>query len=259
MMQPAGYPLITVYEDFGDVLYLHVFGVVQGAAVSSFEKELKDLPAQGPIVIELTKCEKLDRGAVTVLSRACAANERLVVLGVPNTGPEWFLQHENLRGERHSSRSTSAAASVNLGAERATRWLPAAIALGLLLFFGAFVAWIYFAVLDRGLLQHSIRLALTSRGIVARAQLDEETGLRGYLTTLDRSFLEPYYSGRRAFSDAVKGSRPFWTPCFIRPRSTPSSTTRSPSTRSGKSRWLPRFWPIPGAPIRSTCKPKEKF
>jgi serine phosphatase RsbU (regulator of sigma subunit) len=91
--------------------------------------------------------------------------------------------------------------------DRVGAWLPGLLALVFLAFFAVFVVWIYVTDLDRGQQQRNIRAALTARGRVIRAQLDEETGLRGYTSTLDKSYLQPYVQGERAFPSALDNER----------------------------------------------------
>jgi serine phosphatase RsbU (regulator of sigma subunit) len=52
--------------------------------------------------------------------------------------------------------------------------------------------------------QSQIRLAQTLRGALMRSQVDEETGVRGYLDTNDRTFLEPYNAALQSFPQRSK-------------------------------------------------------
>ena len=82
-----------------------------------------------------------------------------------------------------------------------------AIGLGLLvLAFLTFVvatAWMVLTVNRASAYQASVRNARAARSIFFRVQLDEETGMRGYTSTGDRVFLEPYTRGVARFSSAA--------------------------------------------------------
>jgi serine phosphatase RsbU (regulator of sigma subunit) len=82
-----------------------------------------------------------------------------------------------------------------------------AIGLGLLvLAFLTFVVattWIVLTVYRASAYQADVRTARAARAVLFRAQLDEETGMRGYTSTGDRVFLEPYTRGVSQFSSAV--------------------------------------------------------
>lgn len=60
---------------------------------------------------------------------------------------------------------------------------------------------------DASLYQQHVREARTVRARILTLQLDEETGLRGYTSTHERLFLEPYESARRAFPGALDTAR----------------------------------------------------
>ncbi len=51
--------------------------------------------------------------------------------------------------------------------------------------------------------QHRLQAAEFARNRVLTAQLDEETGVRGYAATGSRVFLQPYYIGKAAFADDI--------------------------------------------------------
>ena len=51
--------------------------------------------------------------------------------------------------------------------------------------------------------QNAVNDAQRQLDTLFSAQLDEETGLRGYLASGQKSFLNPYYSGRPTFDDAL--------------------------------------------------------
>src|SRR5215469_12135532 len=55
--------------------------------------------------------------------------------------------------------------------------------------------------------QQSVRAAQLSRAFVLRLQLDEETGVRGYVETGDPVFLQTYYEGQRRFARASRTLR----------------------------------------------------
>jgi len=63
--------------------------------------------------------------------------------------------------------------------------------------------WIYSAVQSADAYQQHVRLAQVARSRTLRYQLDEETGLRGYLASGERVYLEPYASGLRAMPAAL--------------------------------------------------------
>ena len=58
------------------------------------------------------------------------------------------------------------------------------------------------AVADAGSYQHDIRIAQIARARCLRFQLDEETGLRGYLATNEKLYLEPYTTAAAALPAA---------------------------------------------------------
>lgn len=64
-------------------------------------------------------------------------------------------------------------------------------------------AWMVVTVNRAGGFQADIRQARGARAILFRAQIDEETGMRGYTSTGDPVFLEPYTRGIAEFSDAA--------------------------------------------------------
>ncbi len=91
-----------------------------------------------------------------------------------------------------------AAALVRAGPARGIVLLAALIVFFLLLLFAGEVFWIRSAVLHTSASQHNVRQAQELRDLALRQQLDEETGLRGYIATGDRTFLQPYLSARTA-------------------------------------------------------------
>jgi PAS domain S-box-containing protein len=79
----------------------------------------------------------------------------------------------------------------------------AAISIGAILaVFILALGWMYYAIASAGAYQHDVGAALALRARLLRVQIDEESGLRGYLSTGRRSFLEPYTSGLRSFPRA---------------------------------------------------------
>lgn len=60
---------------------------------------------------------------------------------------------------------------------------------------------------DASLYQRHVREARTLRARILTLQLDEETGLRGYVSTHERLFLEPYEDARRAFPGTLDEAR----------------------------------------------------
>jgi hypothetical protein len=66
------------------------------------------------------------------------------------------------------------------------------IALAVGLVFAAVAAWVYATVLGIGAFQQDVRDAQVARATVMKGLLDEETGVRGYASTLDKQFLRPY-------------------------------------------------------------------
>ncbi len=85
--------------------------------------------------------------------------------------------------------------------------LSPAIGLGLLvLAFATFIVattWMVITVDGASAYQADVRKARGARAILFRAMLDEETGMRGYTSTGDRLFLEPYTRGVARFSHAA--------------------------------------------------------
>ncbi len=59
---------------------------------------------------------------------------------------------------------------------------------------------------QRDALTHSLRETVAAHDMLT-AMLDQETGLRGYLQTRRRDFLEPFHRGGRAFARAVADAR----------------------------------------------------
>ena len=58
----------------------------------------------------------------------------------------------------------------------------------------------FHAVSQAGDFGRDVRDAENTRSTVLRAQLDEETGLRGYASTGRRVFLQPYHNAQREFA-----------------------------------------------------------
>ena len=72
----------------------------------------------------------------------------------------------------------------------------------------AFAGWrVHRTVVETAAFQQRVRLAQVERGHAVRAQLDEETGLRGYTITGDREFLEPYERGEAALPNSLAALR----------------------------------------------------
>jgi serine phosphatase RsbU (regulator of sigma subunit) len=68
----------------------------------------------------------------------------------------------------------------------------------------AFAGWrVHRTVVETAAFQERVRLAQVERGHAVRAQLDEETGLRGYTITGDPEFLEPYVRGHASLAKSL--------------------------------------------------------
>ncbi len=59
-------------------------------------------------------------------------------------------------------------------------------------------------VADSAAYQNQIRQAQLLRSALMRSQVDEETGIRGYIMTRDKAFLDPYNAGLVAFAHRAK-------------------------------------------------------
>jgi len=77
----------------------------------------------------------------------------------------------------------------------------AALAIVLLVIFLASTLWVRSAIARNADTQQRLQTAQFERGRLLKLQLDEETGLRGYLATGSRVYLQPYDSARRAFAN----------------------------------------------------------
>lgn len=75
----------------------------------------------------------------------------------------------------------------------------AALATVLILVFLASTLWVRGAIAHNADMQQKLQTAQFERGRLLRLQLDEETGLRGYLATGSRVYLQPYEAAHRAF------------------------------------------------------------
>jgi diguanylate cyclase (GGDEF)-like protein len=76
--------------------------------------------------------------------------------------------------------------------------------------FTTFFAWWAVKTSTRGFAaQHSVREAMFANQRLLRMQLDEETGLRGFTTTGQRLFLEPYAAARTAFPHVLDTLRSY--------------------------------------------------
>jgi len=76
----------------------------------------------------------------------------------------------------------------------------------LLLAFAVFAiatAWMYVTVTNASRFQQNVRVARASRSLLFRRQLDAETGMRGFTSTGDRTFLGPYFNGTSAFASTA--------------------------------------------------------
>jgi PAS domain S-box-containing protein len=69
--------------------------------------------------------------------------------------------------------------------------------------FALAMGWMYVALASANGYQRDIGLAQALRAHVLRLQLDQESGLRGYLSTGRRSFLGPYAASAKAFSPTL--------------------------------------------------------
>jgi PAS domain S-box-containing protein len=69
--------------------------------------------------------------------------------------------------------------------------------------FALAMGWMYFALASANGYQRDIGVAQALRAHVLRLQLDQETGLRGYLSAGRRSFLGPYAASAKAFAPTL--------------------------------------------------------
>lgn len=75
----------------------------------------------------------------------------------------------------------------------------AALAAILVLIFVASSLWVRGAIARGTKIQQQLQAAQFERGRLLKLQLDEETGVRGYLATGSRVYLQPYDAARRSF------------------------------------------------------------
>ena len=90
---------------------------------------------------------------------------------------------------------------------RVLRWGPALVATIALAVFLAFVAWIYVTVSRAVDFQEAVRSGQAASAVVLTLQLDEETGLRGYTSTGQATFLQPYLQASSRFNTALTEER----------------------------------------------------
>jgi serine phosphatase RsbU (regulator of sigma subunit) len=74
-----------------------------------------------------------------------------------------------------------------------------ALAAVLVLIFLASALWVRGAIAHGAAIQQQLQSAQFERGRLLKLQLDEETGLRGYLAAGSRVYLQPYEAARRTF------------------------------------------------------------
>ncbi|MBD5655069.1 MAG: CHASE3 domain-containing protein, partial [Candidatus Eremiobacteraeota bacterium] len=80
----------------------------------------------------------------------------------------------------------------------------------------AFAGWrVYASNATASRFQHDIRVSQIARARVFRLQLDEETGVRGYAATGDRSLLDPYEKALAKMSNASERLRTILTTLAI--------------------------------------------
>jgi serine phosphatase RsbU (regulator of sigma subunit) len=67
----------------------------------------------------------------------------------------------------------------------------------------ALAFWVFTAIEGAGAYQLQVRAARVARADVVQLQIDEESGLRGFVGTRQAVFLEPYHAAERRFAAAV--------------------------------------------------------
>jgi diguanylate cyclase (GGDEF)-like protein len=83
------------------------------------------------------------------------------------------------------------------------RIVSVAVVVGLALFTALFAWWAVKTSAGDFAAQRNVREAMFANQRLLRMQLDEETGLRGFTTTGQRLFLEPYSAARTTFSQVL--------------------------------------------------------
>src|SRR5271165_5088669 len=92
-------------------------------------------------------------------------------------------------------------------AKRASQAVPVAVAMIAIACFALLIAWIYLTVLDSGRQQRALRIAEDQRALTLRLQLDQETALRGYTSTANGVFLQPYRDAASRIEPALTAER----------------------------------------------------
>ncbi|MBV8601716.1 MAG: CHASE3 domain-containing protein, partial [Candidatus Eremiobacteraeota bacterium] len=80
-------------------------------------------------------------------------------------------------------------------------------ALAIFVVFAAAFVVLGLAVNRGAKVQQAIRIGIFERSRLLRIQLDEETGMRGFVATHDRTFLAPYWAGAKDFAPVFQATR----------------------------------------------------
>jgi CHASE3 domain sensor protein len=120
--------------------------------------------------------------------------------------------------EGFSLRSTIERQPFHLGGDLATRRLrwSALITVSLILTYGATLVWSYHALLKLSTFRDQIRDLRIQSFAALQSQLDEETGLRGYVDTGDPEFLDPLRSAAAHIDTALAGLQTAGQPFHLR-------------------------------------------
>ena len=110
-------------------------------------------------------------------------------------------------GARAPRESTIVSSSASVDARRHRTSTSQATGIGLLLLafavFAIATAWMYLTITHASRFQQNVRVARAARSLLFRRQLDAETGMRGFTSTGDRTFLEPYFNGTSGFASTA--------------------------------------------------------